>query len=72
VIEAIFDQANSFSEGLAAVSRKNGWGYINTEGKEIIPIRYSYADAFSEGHAKVMMDGKWLEIDKTGKTVKEE
>ena len=47
------------------------WGYINPEGKEVIPIRFSYADKFFNGSAKVMMNGKWLEIDKNGKEIKE-
>jgi hypothetical protein len=52
------------------VSRKNQWGYINQEGKEVIPIKFGYADRFSNGSAKVMLNGKWVEIDKTGKEIK--
>jgi hypothetical protein len=67
VIEPAFEQAGSFSEGLAPVSKKNMWGYINASGNVVIPIRYSYADKFSNGAAKVMLNNKWLEIDKEGK-----
>ena len=35
-----YDQLEAFSEGMAAVGRNGKWGYINTNGKEIIPCQY--------------------------------
>jgi hypothetical protein len=43
------------------------WGFIDTHGKEVIPLKYSYAVSFNEGYAKTKRNGKWLLIDRTGK-----
>ena len=58
-----------FCEGLAAVELNGKWGYIDKSGKEIIPLKYSFAAPFSEGLATVRLNGKWGYIDKTGKEV---
>lgn len=44
-----------FSEGLAAVSKDNKWGYINTKGQEVIPTQIDAfcVGRFSEGLAFV-------------------
>jgi hypothetical protein len=57
----------SFSEGLARVELNGKWGYIDKEGKEVIPIKYDWARSFSEGLACVKLNGKWGYIDKEGK-----
>ncbi len=46
-----------FSEGLAVVKDRVGYGYIDTTGKLIIPCSYSRAEPFSEGRAAVYKDG---------------
>lgn len=67
-----YDMAKSFAEGLAAVQNSRGlWGYIDTNGKIVIPFKYEYGDAFYEGRAKVMLNEKWVLIDTNGKEVKE-
>ena len=38
VIKLKYDDAESFSEGLAGVQRNEKWGFINTKGKEVIII----------------------------------
>jgi hypothetical protein len=38
VIEAKFDYARSFSEGIAAVKIGEKWGYINESAGEVIPF----------------------------------
>ncbi|MBK8953171.1 MAG: WG repeat-containing protein [Chitinophagaceae bacterium] len=58
-----------FSEGLAAVNKDGKWGYIDEKGKEIIPLKFSFAGSFDSGNAKVMVAGKWIIIDKAGKKV---
>jgi hypothetical protein len=47
------------------------WGYIDKQGKIVIPFQYGYADRFREGTAKVMKSGKWVYIDTAGKIIKE-
>ena len=65
-----------FSEGLAAVKKKNGkWGYINTKGEEVIPAKidtYYSVGRFSEGLAYVVDEDRsygFRLIDTQGKTV---
>lgn len=48
-----YDDAASFSEGLAAVKKNGQWGYIDTDGKVVIPFQYDIAAPFSEGLALV-------------------
>lgn len=70
-----------FIEGMALV-RKGGYydennnlvkpwkyGYIDKNGKEIIPCTFDGAESFSEGYAVVYKDGKGGVIDKSGKQV---
>ena len=68
-------EATSFSEGLAAVSRDGRWGYINTSGTWVIPPRFVAEEEFSEGLA-VVTTGEYASktaqlgfIDRTGKFV---
>lgn len=58
VIAAQFDDAEDFSEGLAAVEVNGKWGYINTAGQMVIPAIYSLAQNFGEGWAYVH-DADW-------------
>jgi uncharacterized protein (TIGR02145 family) len=69
IIAAIYDDALSFSDGLAAVKSEGKWGYINEAGDQIIPPRYSEAGSFSGGRAMVCQNGKWGFIDSKGKEV---
>ena len=59
-----------FTEGLAAVKKKGKWGYIDTNGKDVIAPQYADATGFSDGVARVMdMNGKCGFIDKQNNTV---
>lgn len=65
-----YDILCGFSEGMAAVRNPSNekWGYIDTEGKEIIPCQYDDAFSFSEGLASVKGEnGRYGYIDKKGK-----
>jgi hypothetical protein len=60
----------SFSEGLAVACVKYGQcGYINHEGRFVVPPMYSVAGGFSSGRAYVVKDKKVFFIDKTGKKI---
>ena len=48
-----YDDALSFSEGLAAVKTDGQWGYIDTKGNTVIPEQFDIAFSFSEGLALV-------------------
>ena len=62
-----------FKEGLAVVlldcDGNHKYGYIDKEGKEVIPFIYDHASSFNEGLARVEKNGKFGYIDKTGKLV---
>ena len=54
----------SFHEGLAYASKKvegsywRKYGYIDTEGKEVIAFKYEWVNNFSDGLASVSEDGE--------------
>ena len=45
------------------------WGFINTRGEFVIPMKYSEAIHFSEGFAAVLKNGKWGFINEADKFV---
>lgn len=72
-IEAKYDDAGPFSEGLAAVNKDGKWGYIDKEGNTIIEPVYKSAWAFHEGFARVLpFDGPDIFINKKGDSMKTE
>jgi hypothetical protein len=71
-IKPQFDDADDFSEGLAVVNHGakcqmgGEWGYIDKEGKVVLPFKYIFAGRFKNGRACVEEDGQWKSIEKTG------
>ncbi len=65
VIDFLYEEAQEFSEGLAAVKQGGKGGYINEEGKVVIPLKYNKVDRFYDGMADV--DGGVL--DKSGREI---
>jgi len=53
LIEAQYEDAKMFSDGLAPVKQDGKWGYINLEGEVVIDFAYDVANVFSEGLAVV-------------------
>lgn len=53
VVSPQYENAGSFSEGLAPVKQNGKWGYIDTEGRVVIPFQYEMAYIFNEGLAVV-------------------
>lgn len=65
VIPFIYNSVEPFSEGLAAVSDKNGTGFVNRNGEVVIPLQFEEAKPFSDGLAVVKKkDGTYAYIDK--------
>jgi len=64
-----YDSANPFSEGLAVVEKNGKFGYIDTTGKVVIPIKYLAASDFYSGEASVETVSDYLYINKLGETV---
>lgn len=78
VIPFKYASAESFSEGLAVVSKAEydgeyilpgNYGFIDKTGKVVVPFNYDYANSFSEGLATVRKNDKWGAINKQGKVV---
>ena len=61
-----YDRIESFVDGLARVDKDMKYGFIDTRGREVIPLEYDYAENFSEGLAKVVRNDKWGMINKQG------
>ncbi|MBQ8200210.1 MAG: WG repeat-containing protein [Clostridia bacterium] len=69
-IDAVFQSASDFSEGLASVSNGSLRGFIDTTGALVLDYQWKYTSNFSEGLAAVQnADFKWGYIDKTGTLV---
>ena len=66
VIAPQFLYATHFSEGLALVKTKTGWGYINEKGAFVIEPNYSNAEPIREGIGKVYLDKKCGIVSKSG------
>jgi len=69
IIEAKYDEAYTFSDGLALVRTGEKYGFVDREGKEIIKPQFENACPFSEGLASVKINGKYGYIDKEGKPI---
>lgn len=70
VIEAQFDYAENFSDGLAAVKINGKYGFIDKTGNFVIKAKYNFAHNFSEGLAYVEDEENGIGfIDKTGKLI---
>lgn len=69
-LEGEFDEARIFSFGLAAVKKNKKWGFIDEQGKLVIPMIYDEVDYFTQNKlSAVVKNGKSGFIDKTGKEV---
>lgn len=68
-IEARFDEAESFHDGLAAACQGGKWGFIDKSGQWVIPCQYDKALPFQENLAAVVIENKYGYIDSSGKMV---
>jgi len=73
MLDKEIDKSYSFSEGLALVMSNGKYGYVDKQGKLVIPCQYTYAGYFSEGLAGVTVKEKDKNktgfIDREGKMV---
>ena len=67
IIEARFQGARTFSEGLAAVTVNDKQGFIDRTGKMAIPATFDVAKDFGEGLAPVKTGNAYRYIDKQGR-----
>ena len=65
-----FDYISDFNDGFAIVGvQGNGYGYLNQQGKLVVPAIYDQAEAFQENKALVKQNDKWFFIDESGSEI---
>jgi predicted DNA-binding WGR domain protein len=69
VIQTQFDEADSFSGGLALVKIGNKYGFIDKSGSWVIKPTFDSGHAFYDGLAIVRVKGKWGCVNQVGKFV---
>ena len=69
ISNTIYDYIAVFSEGFAVVEKSGKYGYINTNGEEVIECKYDFVSKFSEGFAVVEKSGKYGYINTNGEEV---
>jgi len=71
IIPQIYDDCTYFSFGSVAVKQNGRWGYINREGKVLIPLtlNYDHHGPFSDGLIAVKRNKKWGFIDESNNVV---
>lgn len=73
--EGLFDEARSFSGGLAAVRTAEGWGFVDRTGRFVVQPSYAAAgEGFAEERAAVavksgLLGRRWGFVDPTGELV---
>lgn len=68
VTPLIYDRCiPAFYSNLTVACRNGKFGYLDKNGREIIPCIYAYAEDFKDGIAVVQYEGKFRNIDSTGK-----
>ena len=71
VIPFAYDQAMSFSEGLAAIRENDKWGFIDRKGTVVVSVQYKSVQPFSGGYAIVLTDKVSILINRQGQPVLE-
>src|SRR5437868_15001693 len=59
IIEPVYEDAESFSDGMAEVKLKGKFGFIDYAGKVVIPIKYDFISSPSEGFFTVRIQDKY-------------
>jgi hypothetical protein len=69
VIPQLYEKAETFHEGLAAVMLHGRWGIIDTLGKMVVAPAYDEIGSFSEGLCGVLKEDHWGYINRQGEIV---
>lgn len=66
-VEFLYEQAQPYSEQMAAVKLNGKWGFINARGQISIAAQYDAVLPFKDGLAAVQKKGQWGFIDRNGR-----
>jgi len=69
IVKARYDHAIDYSEGFAAVRKKDYWYFINEEGKKAFKEKYERVESFKNGKAKVMAGSYYGYINTQGNLI---
>ena len=69
VINNMFDDAEVFCEGLAAVCKNSKWGFIDKKGVMVIDFIYDEARSFCSGLSRVKLNAKIGYINNKGRNI---
>ncbi len=64
-----YEDIKGFKEGLAAAKKDGKWGYIDKQGRAVIPFIFAKAKSFSDGLAAVAFNSRYGYIDRHNKTI---
>lgn len=67
-----FEQIRLFNSGMAAVQLNSKWGFIDLNGRQIIPCIYDLVVDFKNSTALVLQNNKWKKISGSGHLVKDQ
>ncbi|MCI9414802.1 MAG: WG repeat-containing protein [Clostridiales bacterium] len=65
--EPVLQDGTPFADGIAAIKKDGKWGFLRSDGTELLPCQYEDACNFYKGTAAVKKDGKWGYIDQEGR-----
>jgi len=68
-ISSAYEYQGSFNNGLAKVRKDHKWGFVDTTGNLVVPMKYNEVENFSDGLARVRSGQKWGLVDVTGREV---
>ncbi|MDR2585482.1 MAG: TonB family protein [Prevotellaceae bacterium] len=68
-IEYKYHDVKPFSQGIAAVRWGEYWGYITSDGQQLVPCQYAVVESFKDGRAMVQYDRLRGFLDRTGTIV---
>ncbi|AYA37671.1 WG repeat-containing protein [Hymenobacter oligotrophus] len=66
VIEAKYDAVQPFQEDLAVVERDGAFGFVDTDGTEVVPPAYDALNPYAGGYARVRIGDLYTFIDEEG------
>ena len=58
-----------FCEGYAPIKKDGLWGFINEQGREVVPCKYEEVKFFKKGYAPVCKDKLWGFTNEQGEEV---